>query len=152
MNLFIPGVILAAATAYGQSARPGLSDVVPISDPVAGEILVTSPDHQVFASRFSFCGEFVQIPSFSFTVFRVDGQIQSRGEGLRIHGQFAAVSNRGELWVVGTQCSEGQTPCQDPHLRGTCVAGRAELGSARDCRGWNWERHRDGRRGRIGRS
>jgi uncharacterized protein (TIGR03437 family) len=108
VKLFILGVILAAATAYGQSARPGLSEVVRISDPVAGEILVTSPDHHVFASRFSFCGEFVQIPSFSFTVFRDDGQIQSRGEGLRIPGQFTAVSNRGELWVVGIQCSEGK--------------------------------------------
>src|SRR5207248_1630680 len=83
-------------------------DVVPISDPIAGDTLVTSPDHRVFASRFSFCGEFVQTPSFSFTVFRDDGQIQSRGEGLRIPGEFAALSNRGELWVVGLQCSEGK--------------------------------------------
>ncbi len=107
-NSLFAGALLAAAIACAQPARPGLSDIVPISDPVAGDILMASPDHQVFASRFSYCGEFSQIPSFSFTVFRDDGQIQSHGENFPIPGEFAAVSNQGELWVAGILCSEGK--------------------------------------------
>ncbi len=107
-NSLFAGILLAAAIACAQPARPGLSDVVPISDPVAGDILVTSPDHQVFASRLSYCSEFSQIPSFSFTVFRDDGQVQSHGENFRIPGEFAAVGNQGELWVAGILCNEGK--------------------------------------------
>jgi uncharacterized protein (TIGR03437 family) len=99
---------LAAAPLYAQPARPGLSDVVPLSDSLAGDILVSSPDHQVFASRLSYCGEFSQIPSFSFTVFRDDGRVQSHGASLRIPGELAALSNQGELWVAGILCTEGK--------------------------------------------
>lgn len=104
----LSGILLAAATASAQLARPGLSDVVPISGPVAGDILLTSPDHQVFANRSSYCGEFVRIPFFSFTVFHDDGQVQSHRENLRIPGEFSAVSNRGELWAAGAFCPEGK--------------------------------------------
>jgi len=108
-HLLFLRLVCSTAVAFAQQARPGLAEIVPIENYVntTATSLFVSQDHQKFVTRLSGCGEFSSRPFFSFTVFRDDGQVQSNRFNVPIPGEFVAVSNQGDLWVAGIQCSDG---------------------------------------------